>query len=337
MSILPRFWTVSAAPHIQFASISLSRLLVASCPANVRRICAPLSSDPSSPAHQKSNLHVLADIFGGIDDENTKTEAARVLATVCRVLHSTPHGPPILSDDWEPTEPKELAGVTVTEASPASSSSVPAGDGEMLIQMTNALVRAPGDGDDDTPVHEQTRRAHFYEALLDLANAFAYLLTQTRYPALRSETIFICALMSCSTDGARLVMRTLHPIESWRVIVEVVSGRDMVDGHDLEGAPDAADVLAGKPAATPLLPAPDYSMLGNGLTPQPVNPAHAEQTARSDRENGMVLLSEILKKYADFMPPFRRNMFEQTLQAGSQLVQQAKEQEAQVFMCEHLQ
>ncbi|EFX02326.1 GTP-binding protein [Grosmannia clavigera kw1407] len=344
VSLLPRFWANSTQPHLQFAAISLTRLLLASCPDNVRRICIPLSTDPSSPAHERSNLHVLADIFNRIDAENAKTEAARVIATVCRVLHATPGQPPVLSDDWEPSIE---AGTTV--AASFSMPSLTTAGAATLIEPDLSLVPATA-----TPSHlEQSRRARFYAAQLDMADALSYLMTQSRYPVLRSETIFICALMSCSTDGARLVMRALQPFDVCRVLVEAVSGKDMVDGHELQmgqkPAGQASDSGATVPSETlllqellsstegtndasliPLPTAAEHGSESGGPTPQPVNPAQAAQASRLDLENGIVLLSEIMKNFSQFLPPPRRSMFEQTLQIGATRLSQAKEEQAKI-------
>lgn len=350
VSLLPRFWANSTQPHLQFAAISLTRLLLASCPINVRRICIPLSMDPSSPAHERSNLHVLADIFNRIDAENAKTEAARVVATVCRVLHATPGKPPVLSDDWEPcaaAEATAAASLAVTSLASVDTASPSAEEDLSSVGSTAA-----------SPHLEQPRRARFYAALLDMADALSYLMTQSRYPVLRSETIFICALMSCSTDGARLAMRALQPFDVCRVVVEAVSGQDMIDGHELLGDqepagqasdnsmavsaaslfkpspadPSVSDLISGINDAS-LIPLPTTAEHGSesgGPTPRPVNPAQAAQASRLDLENGIVLLSEIMKHFSEFLPPFRRSMFEQTLQLGATRLAQAKEEQAQL-------
>ena len=90
-SVLPHLWSATdAQPQTQFAAVSLTRLLLTGCPANVRLACAPLSADPASPARDRSNLHLLMALRARADAEPTKLEAARAVAAVCRALHSTP-------------------------------------------------------------------------------------------------------------------------------------------------------------------------------------------------------------------------------------------------------
>lgn len=99
--VLPKLWSTwgDAQPQTQFAAVSLARLLLVGCPPNARRLCAPLSPDPDSPAHDRSNLHVLTALFERSDSEPTKMEVARAVATVCRILHSTPVAP-VLPEEW---------------------------------------------------------------------------------------------------------------------------------------------------------------------------------------------------------------------------------------------
>lgn len=105
-NMLPRLWSTwgDAQPQTQFAAVSLARLLLVGCPPNARRLCAPLSPDPDSPAHDRSNLHVLTALFERSDAEPTKMEVARAVATVCRILHSTPVSA-VLPEEWPPSSP----------------------------------------------------------------------------------------------------------------------------------------------------------------------------------------------------------------------------------------
>ncbi len=290
-SILPRVWSAAtdAQTQTQFAAVSLARLLVVSCAPNVRRLCAPLSPDPSSPAHDRSNLHVLMALLDRTNAEPTKLEAARAVAAVCRVLHS-------------------------------------AGERE-------------GDDSGDT-VFAASWRARFYQAHLDITNALMLLVTQTRFPALRSEAWFVLALMSRADDGARLVLRALQPYETCRALVEAVSGRDMIDGHhlyapkDAVSSPDDGDEFAA--AIQRRLQQQQQQQEGTAEVPVgSIDEPRPQQSddgprrrglggnsgmARIDRENGLVLISQLLSNYSDYIQPFRRSTFEQLLQTGGELV-----------------
>ena len=354
-NILPRMWTsTDTQPMVQFAAVSLTRLLLVNCPANVRRICSPLSSDPASPAHERSNLHVLISLFTKIDAENTKTEAARAIVAVCRVLHMSSDSEDVLPVDWEPAEDAPAYGATPTptnnstftsaEPSPNAPRSIPtaASSAEEDDTARSAVSPQP-----ENPA--LLRRARFYAAHMEISDCLTYLMTQTRFPALRSEVWFLSAVLSRSADGAHLVMRALQPFESGRALVEAVSGRDMVEGHRLAGGAsllsedelltmtNATGAPLSLPSATeagkPLDSASAHSSAsanidGLGLEPQQVDPAQVASMARIDRENGLVLIAEIMKGYAHFLPPFRRGVYEQLLQTGGALVVSSRSEAA---------
>ncbi|KAI0454132.1 armadillo-type protein [Xylaria acuta] len=80
---LPRIWELDTQTQIQFDAVSLARLLLVGCPANVYRICAPVGDGET-----RSRLHTLIDLSARSDQEPTQMEAARGITTVCRVLHS---------------------------------------------------------------------------------------------------------------------------------------------------------------------------------------------------------------------------------------------------------
>ncbi|KIH89390.1 GTP-binding protein [Sporothrix brasiliensis 5110] len=357
-NILPRLWTsTNNQPQVQFAAVSLTRLLIMSCPANVRRICAPLSPDPASPAHDRSNLHVLISLFKRSEEENTKTEAARAISAVCRVLHTSSDSDDVLPDDWEPSDETSPHSGSIQTNDSGISSSEPSPNPPSVPAPTSA------DGDDTAVLDPSSlpnssariRRARFYSAHIDMADCLTYLITQTRFPVLRSDTWFVSAVLSRSTDGAHLVMRALQPFEACRALVEAVSGRDLVEGHrlpggasllsddelltmtDSTGAPvslpsaseqdklsDSAGAIA---AETPSSSAANID--GLGLEPQQADPAQVASMARTDRENGLVLIAEIMKSYAHFLPPFRRGVLEQLLQTGGALVVSARSEQSE--------
>ncbi|KAI0446398.1 armadillo-type protein [Xylaria telfairii] len=85
---LPRIWELDAQTQVQFDAVSLTRLLLVNCPANVHRI---ISHDDGSSAQSK--LQSLIDLGARSDQEPTQMETARAIATACRVLHSSPPTP----------------------------------------------------------------------------------------------------------------------------------------------------------------------------------------------------------------------------------------------------
>ncbi|KAK2599775.1 hypothetical protein N8I77_011501 [Diaporthe amygdali] len=321
--LLPKLWSTwgDAQPQSQFAAVSLGRLLLVGCAANAARLVAPLGRDAEPSGPVQTSLHVLLSLFQRSDAEPTKTEVARAVANVCRTLHSAPVES-VLSEEWEAPPPPP----------PPSSADDQGGN-----------TPAPTTTSTQHPTPSETRRAHFYAAHAAIPTTLSLLLTQTRFPALRSEAWFVLALTSRSVSGARVARAVLEPAGACRALVEAVTGRrDVSDGDDLllaagssaSGADDAVeDVLSnstgGAAGAQQNQQEGDTAggvslgMEGLGLgdlQPQQVDPAARAGMARIDRENGLCLVAELVRNCAGELDPARKAIYERLLVTGGELV-----------------
>lgn len=312
--LLPKLWSTwgDTQPQSQFAAVSLGRLLLVGCPPNVGRLCTPLERDPdASDDARRTNLHALLGLFGRSDTEPTKTEVARAAANVCRTLHSAPVES-VLSEVWE-------------EPSPPTSSSTERHD------ITTEDPSSP----------EEARRANFYAAHHpSLPTALSLLLTQARFPALRSEAWFVLALTSRgSPSGANVVRAALDPVGACRALVETVTGRqDISDGDDLLLAASSAgnandtveDVLSNSTGAAQQqgnqVAADDGVSIGmeglglGDLQPRQVDPAARAGMARVDRENALCLVAQLVRDGAGELDPARRDIYQRLLATGGELI-----------------
>ncbi|KAB5566109.1 hypothetical protein GE09DRAFT_1105528 [Coniochaeta sp. 2T2.1] len=274
-SILSHLWSTESQPQTQFSAISLTRLLVSGCPANVTRLCTPLSSDPSSPAHERTNLHKLISSAERADAEPTKFEGGRTVAAVCKVLHS-PH--------------------TATSSQPL----LPWGGPE-----------------------EQARQRFYAAHEAEISKCLADLIGQRKFPALRSEALFAMALMSRDVDGAKVVCRALYPVEVSGALVEAVTGRSMADGRDIASSLEGSGSLSGGGLELD-------AIQGLGLEPRQASLDSAQKASMSrvDRENGLVLVAELLKQDSSVLPQFRRSVFEEMLRTGEEMLVSERQQNA---------
>lgn len=363
-NMLPKLWTTwgDSQPQTQFAAVSLARLLLVGCPPNVRRLCAPLSADPDSPAHDRSNLHLLTALFERSDAEPTKMEVARAVATVCRILHSTPVSPVL------PEEPShnqthgakrgryDNSAASIEDSTihvNTTSSFSPTSASASVLSPTSPIFHSPHNQHPSPalPTHSSptsttssssasssTRRARFYSAH-DLALPLSFLIKQTRFPALRSEAWFVLALMTRAPDGARVVQAALQSFEACRALVESITGRDMADGHDLLLAASSSPPAEGQEDG-PLRVRDGHQGQGQGqgqaslgieglglgsLEPQQVDAATQASMARIDRENGLCMVAELVRNHASDLLPLRKNIYEQLLLTGGELVLHARE------------
>ncbi|KAL2022480.1 hypothetical protein VTK56DRAFT_5309 [Thermocarpiscus australiensis] len=291
--VLPRLWTSTRTqPQIQFAAVSLARLLLVNCPPNLRHICTPFP-DGRNP---QSNLSLLTSVAASADEEPIKMEAARAVSLVCRALHlsTTPPDavPEILDPSW-----------TWGDQSPSS-----------VSPIERAAPESP--------------LPRFYASHADEVTAsLSHLLTQNRFPPVRSDTIFVLALMSRSRDGARMALRVLQSNPAaWRALAAAVTGSDELPEAFLEGdqvkteaEAETKDDGEGEVHAERLM-----------LEPRQVDPQTQKQPAgmaRVDRENGMVLIAELLRNFSEELAGLKRPL-ETMLRKGGGMVVQDGEHES---------
>lgn len=88
LDALSRLWWMDTVPQMQYAGAGLTRQVVTGSYDNVRRLLTPLSPDPDSPAHSRTYLSLLVHLYHYTDQAATKTEVARTITAILRVLHT---------------------------------------------------------------------------------------------------------------------------------------------------------------------------------------------------------------------------------------------------------
>lgn len=226
ISALPRLWTMEAIPQLQHAGASLTRQLVSKSYANVQRLLSSLSSDPDSPAHEKTYLSLLLSLNEKSDDISIKIEIARTVTAICRILNSP--------------EP----GVSA----------------EQLRETAHRL----------------------YALHPDIARPLAAMVSQSRWPVVRSEGWFALALISRSREGSIAVSDVVHAVEVYQPLVETITGKALVDGRDERTRETNAREVG-------VLDQEDLPAASGGETDQ------EKQIRGRDRDNALILVSELLK------------------------------------------
>ncbi|KAK0388111.1 hypothetical protein NLU13_4355 [Sarocladium strictum] len=278
---LPRIYLLETLPQVHFAAASLTRLLLVNCQENVRRLCAPLGALSPSLEGPRTSLHGLLSLFKRSDAEPTRLEAARAVAVLCRVLHSTPVIPVVLPD-WDPQ-----AGSFI----------------RIQGQPSPESVTDSTDGGGDNARRELFYRQH------DLSQILGFLITQQKWPLLQSEAWFVFALMARSKDGSDVVRGILADPAAWNSLVQAVTGQRSIQDASppdemralTEGSIDGASV--------PLQ-----------LEPQQVDPAQKANLERVDRENAVVLCTELLKFKGAETSLAQDSLLQDLLHQGTQLI-----------------
>ncbi|KAK4126932.1 hypothetical protein N657DRAFT_611093 [Parathielavia appendiculata] len=319
--LLPRLWTSTRTqPQLQFTAVSLTRLLLANCPPNIHHICAPLArSDPNNPS--PSNLALLTATAASADEDPIKVEAARAVSLVCRAFHTFPAAV-LLDPSW-----------TWAEYQPATTAT-------------------PDEGRGRQPETEPLTR--FYEAhnkSNTIIPSLRHLLTHPRFPSLRSEAIFVLALMSraSSPSSAQVALQVLQtpptsnsavdtstadPSSSsgngatWQTLAKAMKGSEsdeLADVFTERGRVEAVDDGEVQNEGKDQDEIADVTVKKLSLEPQQVDPqgpkALPARVAKMDRENAMVLVAELLRRYPQELSSMRRPL-EALLNKGGELVMQ---------------
>jgi hypothetical protein len=282
--VLPRLWALDTLQQIQFSSISLARQLTIGTHENVRKVCRRLSEDKDSPAYSRTNLSLLIALFERTDVEPIKMEIARLLTSVCRVFNST----------------------------------------------------GPGGGSNRSPEELKRVRISFFERHPDVGRPLSFMVSQTKWPVVRSEGWFVFALMARYPEGAKCISDLLHDVAVFKQLVEMVTGKKLIDyvPNNLVGSnpPGISTIPSTSTPISPDSTTPLTSLPTSSLSPPMANPllslspetpqphAQAAEMARIDRENALVLISEMLKNRGAEMALMRRTLFEELLRGGSELV-----------------
>lgn len=260
---VPRVFSLDTLPLIQFAAVSLTRLLLLNCPSNVRQICAEVNTDSvEDSASQQSSANGIISLFGRSDAEPTKVEAARCVAGICRVLYSSP---------------------------------------------VSEILQASGSNDHT----EEARRAKFFEEH-QIETPIRFLITQEKWPSLRSEVWFVLALMSRSKDGARVVASVLDDKAVEAVLVDTITGQKPTN--------DENPALESKPEESLLGPAFSSEAGELQLEPQQVDPKQQASMLKLDRENALILCTELKKNSESGLSPEKLAVLQNLVRTGTQLV-----------------
>ncbi|KAI2621369.1 armadillo-type protein [Xylaria nigripes] len=203
-NVLPRIWNIDTQFQVQFDGVSLTRLLLVSCPENVRHMCAPIIEEAGSSENTRTNLHILMDVNKRSDQEPTVMETARAMTAVCRVLHTNgPSSQPSTSDQSQtalaPTDPFPLPPSQKIPTQPAKQA-----DGALALPSLET----------------------FYEIHSTIIDAMFRLAQQSKFPTLRSELAFALALIARSTPGAAAIAQALHQTEKASSITELATSEE---------------------------------------------------------------------------------------------------------------
>ena len=141
----------------------------------------------------------------------------------------------------------------------------------------------------------EEKRSMFYRKHA-VAKPLSFMIAQEKWPTMRSEALFVLALMCRSKDGSGVIFDILDD-DHMKIIVEVVTGQ-----KSMNGVAEQAESGAGEDSSPD-----DLSALTTRLQlePQQVEPGQQATMKKVDRENCLVLVTELLKHQKDEMEESR--------------------------------
>lgn len=317
--ILPRLWSSTRTqPQLQFAAVSLTRLLLVNCPSNVTLLCTPLEANNNNGP---STLALLVSASTSADADPIKHEVSRAVATVCRALHSpnTNTTSPVLNPSWNwgaSDAPSPLAAFYTTHSA----------------HIVNAL-RHP---------LMQTR---FPALRADVIFTLALMTRSSEEGAKVALRVFLPP--SEPREGVEMDEKAKKKQEKekaeaktcWLALAEVILGAD--EAKKLEGLFLFGDTSAQgsedrgedskreeKDGDVSVI---QVGMDGLSLSPQQIDmqaqkeqPAHA---VRMNRENGLVLLAELFRRFTEELALLRKTI-ETLLTKGGELVVKDRQEQS---------
>lgn len=158
-----------------------------------------------------------------------------------------------------------------------------------IARTVTAICRtlnSPQAGIPTKQIEETTHR--LYALHPDIARPLAAMVAQSRWPVVRSEGWFAFALMARSQEGSIAVSDVVHAVEVYQPLVETITGMAFVEGRDertMGAITGDVEAVVGE----------DGPATSEGETDQET------QMRSRDRDNALILVSELLKNIVSFI------------------------------------
>ena len=190
-----------------------------------------------------------------------------------------------------------------------------------IARLVTSICRVFNTGEGRSTEESETKRiqSNFFTLHPDIGRPLSFMVSQTKWPVVRSEGWFVFALMARTEEGAQCISDMLQDVSVFRPLVEMLTGKALVDYTPSSSSPSSSmSPYSDSPTgSSPPIPAIQYE----SQTPESPQPhAQAAEMARLDRENATVMVSELLKNRGSKMAVLRRTMLEDLLRGGTELV-----------------
>jgi hypothetical protein len=170
-------------------------------------------------------------------------------------------------------------------------------------------------------------RKTFFLMHPDIGRPLGFMVSQDKWPVVRSEGWFVYALMARYPEGAQCISDLMQDVSVFEPLVVLLTGKNLVD-YNPALLTSSTTSPSDTPSTVPAL-SPSNSLPLNLGTPESVKAnTRAAELARIDRQNALVLVSELLKNRGSEMAIMRKSMFEDLLKGGANALLASQEDES---------
>ncbi|KAI0999634.1 hypothetical protein K3495_g8563 [Podosphaera aphanis] len=175
-----------------------------------------------------------------------------------------------------------------------------------VARLTTSICRVLHSHSEFSREELEPIRQNLYQMDQEVSSQLGFVVSQNKWPVVRSEGWFVMALMARFHNGAEFISRLLCHAPLFQSLLGLLSQQTNVE--------------IGSPTTISSHPSTDWSEPFD-LGPEPTMPdGPATKLARLDRENVLVLISEMLKNSGNKMTAPRRATFKELLKGGGEML-----------------
>jgi hypothetical protein len=196
-----------------------------------------------------------------------------------------------------------------------------------ISRLITAVCREFNALKDRTDEYNEKTRKQFFVMHPDIGRPLGFMVSQDKWPVVRSEGWFVFALMARHPESAQCISDLMHDVAVFEPLVTLLTGKNLVSYNStLETSSTSATSSTSSSALS--VGASSNSPL-SFQTPESIKAdTQAAEMARIDRQNALVMVSELLKNRGSEMAIMRKAMFEDLLKGGANAILASRQQEA---------
>ena len=191
-----------------------------------------------------------------------------------------------------------------------------------ISRLITAVCRVFNTLKDRSPEEMERIRKKFFTMHPDVGRPLGFMVSQSKWPVVRSEGWFVFALLARHPEGAQCISDLMQDVAVFQPLVEILTGKRLLDNKSTLSPRSEISALSPSEAAGRVSGSSwDSQTLESAKSPRSGPDAELEKI---DKENALVLISELLKNRGSEMALMRRTLFEDLLKGGSELTMNYK-------------